>query len=578
MTDIAGVEQSGLDTVADTVAPPLFIAALYSGYRWGDFPSGGTHYTLTYGWIQDAGTQYAPGFRPFSDAQKALALKAMGLWSAVSNVTFTEAADPGSANLQFLSSQLDAFGASGMSNYPYPGGSSLYLDPESAGPTTFTHEVGHALGLKHPGNYNGQSGSGTPPFLPTAEDNRTNTVMSYRGTWPGTLGTYDIAAIQYLYGPNSTVRSGDDLYLLAAGAKGRYIWDGGGNDTISAAGAGTPVTIDLRDGGWGWFGARQNSILADNQFFIGYGTRIENAIGGSGADHLIGSTGADRLEGGAGNDTLQGGTGNDTLIGGDGNDDLAGDRGDDFLDGGAGTNRAVFAFPSSYAVVSADTLPGGTDLLVTGAGGTDRLRSIDTLVFSDRTLSRAAALAELRPAAADRTAHVSAGTTSFDARMTPYAGPVAGLENQFLGTAGSEAVVGTGLADFMNLLGGNDAADGQGGNDVLDGGTGSNFLTGGDGTDIFDVDGRGGAVTWSTITDLQPNEWAIAWGWNEGTSKLTWDEMAGAKGSEGATARIDLDGNGSTDMSITFTGKPVGALATSPGQVGSDPYLAFRLG
>lgn len=176
-----------------------------------------------------------------------------------------------------------------------------------------------------------------------------------------------------------------------------------------------------------------------------------------------------------------------------------------------------------------------------------------------------------------RRALVSDGVSGREVQMEIYVGPLTTLKNVYLGTKSIEAVIGSEIGDFMNLGAGDDAADGKGGDDVLDGGTGSNFLTGGAGNDTFFLDGRGTGVTWSTITDFEPGEWTTAWGWREGVSKLTWEAMKGAKGYEGATVRIDFDGNGSIDGSVTFTGKSIGAVITMPGQVGADSYLAFRL-
>ncbi len=181
------------------------------------------------------------------------------------------------------------------------------------------------------------------------------------------------------------------------------------------------------------------------------------------------------------------------------------------------------------------------------------------------------------PPDSQRRAFVSDGVSGWEVQMDLYVGPLTTLKNIYLGTKSIEAVIGSDLGDFMNLGAGNDAAEGGGGDDILDGGTGSNFLTGGAGTDTFFLDGRGTGVTWSTITDFEPGEWTTAWGWKEGVSKLTWEAMKGAPGSEGATVRIDFDGNGTIDGSITFTGKSVGSIMTIPGQVGADSYLAFRL-
>jgi serralysin len=136
-----------------------------------------------------------------------------------------------------------------------------------------------------------------------------------------------------------------------------------------------------------------------------------------------------------------------------------------------------------------------------------------------------------------------------------YNGPVAGLTYAFMGSAADEAVFGTASNDFINLGAGDDAVNGGGGDDVLDGGTGSNFLTGGAGSEVFFLDGRGGTVTWSTITDWEPGEQLSVWGWNPGTSKASWVASDGALGWKGVTMHGDLNGDGITETSVTWTGR-----------------------
>jgi Ca2+-binding RTX toxin-like protein len=142
--------------------------------------------------------------------------------------------------------------------------------------------------------------------------------MSYNGGTTDQLGAFDVAAIQYLYGVNPDARSGNDTYLLSGAEP--IIWDGSGTDTVSAAGIAVATHIDLNDGHWSWIGTQRSSVLAAGQYFIGYNTAIENALGGSVTDTIIGNEFANLLYGGSGNDTLIGGRGNDTLIGGAGKD------------------------------------------------------------------------------------------------------------------------------------------------------------------------------------------------------------------------------------------------------------------
>jgi len=485
------------------------------------------------------------------------------------------------------------------------------------------HEIGHALGLTHP--FDGGDAA------PVAGDPRSAygawhtgwTMMAY--TAPGldlvptgqrvdAVGPMvaDVAVLQAFYGANRTTRTGDDVYRLDGRFPQAAIWDAGGTDTIDAsqatvtlAGEQGPGAILRRPGdalpAIGWFTAWSGIDLdlrpgqVGPHVQIAFGAAIENAVGSRGHDRIIGTDsgiltagdgttvvtdGANRLDGGAGDDTILGLGGDDILIGGSGNN---------LLDGGDGADTALFGVASSGATIARD----GNDLIITTAGATDRLRNVELLTFADRSIAAADALSVLAPtvtpstptapppAAIDPSRRIlmMANGVGRELEMTPYVGPVSWLQNLFITDldGADEAMHGSPLADFIHSRDGNDAIDGDAGDDVLDGGTESNFLTGGAGNDTFFLDGRGGGVTWSTVTDLAKGEWITAWGWRQGVSKLTWEEMAGAEGYKGATARIDLDGNGSIDMSLTIGGQRSGAIFTVTGTQGSDPYIAFSL-
>ena len=103
------------------------------------------------------------------------------------------------------------------------------------------------------------------------------------------LGAFDIAAIQYLYGPNLSTNSTDTTYTLDSSLTGyKTIWDAGGTDLIDASSLSTAVSIDLRNATLnqavgGGFASKIDSI--QKGYVIAYdstGAIIENATGGSG--------------------------------------------------------------------------------------------------------------------------------------------------------------------------------------------------------------------------------------------------------------------------------------------------------
>jgi serralysin len=122
--------------------------------------------------------------------------------------------------------------------------------------------------------------------------------------------TFDVAAIQQLYGVNTTYKTGNDTYVipttLGAGEGWVCIWDAGGNDTISNAGSSAACTINLnaypKEGGLPSAAYVSYAAGTPAGYTIADGATIENAIGGSGADVLIGNAVSNQLTGGAGAD------------------------------------------------------------------------------------------------------------------------------------------------------------------------------------------------------------------------------------------------------------------------------------
>ena len=331
------------------------------------------------------------GFKPFTAQQQAFARQALAYISTVLDLKFIETDNSTGLNTISFSDNLQVDSA-GYALYPYADsiGSDVHIDYTSTRaltPTqgsysalTMIHEIGHALGLKHPFSHADASGDlGEGPFLTGAEDSTQWTVMSYTTRSSDYYLRYaplDIAALQYLYGPSHAVLT-NDIFVLNA-ATTNILWDGGGRDTIDGSKLRDALTLHLEPGYWDYIGSKAPTITSAGQITINIGSVIENAIGGTGNDTLIGNSSANELTGGAGNDTLIGAAGNDVFIGVSGSDILSGGDGSDTLQLTLSAAKGQIFKLRNNAFVFSDN-----------AGNLSLARDVEQIRYSDQTVQLA---------------------------------------------------------------------------------------------------------------------------------------------------------------------------------------------
>jgi len=340
-----------------------YINGLMTGSKWGNTdPDSNRLVTLDYYFFDDEFIPDGAFGYPLYQEEEVAAINAMNAYSSVANISFTKTLDVSQANIAWASLDSRDSG-SGVLGYAYTPESGNFsgittvnadnyldssgviegsIDPGSYYYITFTHELGHALGLKHPHDtdfpynvYPGVSGSGDggdnglnagPWTVMTYNDSTANngfspTTNSYSGFLTG-LGAFDIAAVQYLYGANLKANTGNTTYRLSDRDGITCIWDNGGIDVIDASDLSKSVKIDLRNatlqnspGGGGYISRINNEFKG---YTIAYNSTgsciIENATGSSAADTLTGNSVNNILNGGAGKDTLTGSTGVDRFI------------------------------------------------------------------------------------------------------------------------------------------------------------------------------------------------------------------------------------------------------------------------
>ena len=354
----------------------------------------------------DGSEPTSSGYSTLNATQAAQFVNAMTRWDAYIAASITQTNDtssPGAIRVAFTDESDPS--TSDLWGYTIVSGAGLSVSRPSDGDiwisvdqknSTFAngsydymalmHEIGHALGLKHPF----EDGA----VLPTAYDNINYTIMSYSDaspanqhyyiTWsiqgqllhptyneiePVTPMVMDILAVQSIYGASTRTNVSDNTYSYTALPYPQTIYDSAGIDTIDTSTLTRSSDIDLTPGSYSsidiYTVAQQiNAAVADhpgysaseiaavysdlqnaanvftgaNNVGIAYGTVIENAIGGSGNDSILGNSANNALIGGAGNDYIRGLDGDDLVYGGDGNDDVNGNQGQDIVHGDAGAD------------------------------------------------------------------------------------------------------------------------------------------------------------------------------------------------------------------------------------------------
>ena len=460
--------------------------------------------TSAYSYLHAKGYSHAfiTSFAPLTGAEKTLARDALGQWADASGIIFIEVPH-GEGDIQFGKYDFDKdpahAGFAGFAYYPtiddsdgdFYAGDVFINKKEATIEMTLLHEIGHAIGMKHP--FEGD------PTLSPGVDDHDHTVMSYTGGVVTTLGPFDLDAVKHVYSTNA--HDGDHVASWSWNAAKRILTQTGGGAGETIRGIHGKDIISGNGGNDTLYGnANNDKVLGGAGNDVIYaGDGKDTANGGGGNDHIYGGSGNDKLIGGSGNDTIEDSGGTNNIIAGGGKDHItihtpstinAGGSSDDvsyFMAGNAARTLTVASISHGFSLSDGTTVKYAETFFIATGNGKDKI-TFNNVPNGEYSWDGKGGTDTLVANFSSATKFVLSGASGGSLyAVTNFSGGHY-LKEIFLTHGEKMQVTGGSAGDTLGGGPGGDVLNGGGGGDFITGAGGSDFLNGGAGPDTFIYD------------------------------------------------------------------------------------------